>query len=82
MHWETWTVAGYRHSRSWTQYLPNGVLLKVCSTCNATLNAKDAVELARDRRSIRDNYLMFGTTLLIITAIFALPYLLGHFVCH
>lgn len=82
MHWETWTVAGYRHSTSWTQYLPNGALLKVCPACNAALNAKDAVELVHDRRLARENYLLFAAVLLAFVAIFALPFLLGHFVYH
>jgi predicted phosphoadenosine phosphosulfate sulfurtransferase len=81
MHWETWHTVG-RNGASWTRYLPNGVLLHVCPACKAHLTAKDVVELARDQRSVRDNFLWYGMGIpAVFFVLFGLPYLLGHFVC-
>lgn len=83
MHWETWFAGGLRGGNSWTRYLPNGALLRVCPACKAALNSKDAVELADDHAMVRFQVigslaLLFGS----LVAIFGLPFLLGHFVCH
>ncbi|HKW21525.1 MAG TPA: hypothetical protein VJO13_09135 [Ktedonobacterales bacterium] len=83
MHWETWFAGGYRGGQSWTRYLPDDVVLKVCLQCNATLNARDAVELARDHAMVRFQILLsLGMLFGGFLAIVALPFLLGHFVCH
>jgi hypothetical protein len=48
----------------------------------AHLTAKDMVELAHDRRSVRDNIFWCGMGIpAIFFVLFGLPYLLGHFVC-
>lgn len=83
MHWESWHGGGDRAGGYWTRYLPSGALLKVCPACKVALNAKDALELARDRRSVCENVLLYGVVVVGgLAALIGLPFLLGHFVCH
>ncbi len=81
MHWETWFAGGSRGGASWTRYLPNGALLRICPACEATLNARDAAALAHDHTMVR--FQVIGSLVLLLGGLFAiygLPFLLSHFV--
>jgi hypothetical protein len=83
MHWETWYAGGSRAGGTWTRYLPDDALLRVCPACHVAMNAKDAVELRCDKRSVLENYLIHGGVVVVgLFVIYALPLLLSNFVCH